>query len=257
MNKARMLPILLLLLALPRLGRAQLVNVEKSRFAGQDTTLLNIASSLKIQQNTRFIVESNNNLAASWDRGPHTLLGLYNISLLRVDGAPLVNGGFQHLRYNYTLRDSGAFTLELFVQDQYNTVKLLDRRLLLGFGPRFRLVRRGQNFFYFAPLLMYEREDLSEGVPLVNKVLKLDWYASFGLSLFGKAYFTNITYFQPELADLDDFRVFNENSLAFSLGPELLLAFNFNLSYDAYPPTPDIPRLFHTFFGSLNIVLGL
>ncbi len=62
-------------------------------------------------------------------KGASALILLNDLSLMTVDDDDLVNSGFQHLRYNYTVKDSSFFTLEAFMQHQYNTIKLMERRI--------------------------------------------------------------------------------------------------------------------------------
>ena len=83
---------------------------------------------------------------------------------MRVDKNNLVNARFQHLRYNYTFKDSSFFTIETFAQYQYNVIKLLKNRLLYGLGPRFRLLNGEKAHLYIGTLGMFEFERLSDSL---------------------------------------------------------------------------------------------
>ena len=106
---------------------SQIVNIEKKR-KQTDGFQATVSIDFNIMETSSKILELKNNLDLQYCRKAHTLIFLNDIQLLSVDNGSLINSGFQHLRYNYTLWDSSFLTLEVFGQHQYNEQKLLRNR---------------------------------------------------------------------------------------------------------------------------------
>jgi hypothetical protein len=222
---------------------AQLINIEKSRKDATDGYQGMVDLSLMLTQNTRQIFESATSAYVQYNTGRHMVLALNNIGLMRVEGENLINNGFQHIRYNYTIGD-GFVTAELFTQYQYNTIRLLQRRFLAGGGPRFRIYESDDFGVYIAPLVMYEHEDLTDDETSADR-FKGDLYVSLTWSVNEKVNFTHTTYYQPDFAIMKEFRLSSETGLELKFSGNFSFLVTYNLFYDAIPPG-DIPNLFYT-----------
>jgi hypothetical protein len=237
-------PVLFLLFSfLISSAEAQLVNIEKSRKEARPGFQGHIDLSLMLTQNTRQIFETGTTAHLQYTSGRNTLLALNNLGFMRVEGENLINNGFQHLRYNYKI-GNGFTTAEFFTQHQYNSIRLLQRRFLLGGGPRFRIFENENTGVYIAPLVMYEQELLNDGSPRTDR-FKGDLYVSFTWSADERITFSHTTYYQPDFAMMSEYRISSETGMEMQFMANFSFLITYNLAFDSHPPA-DIPELFYT-----------
>ena len=264
----RFLTILVLFLFLPFSGFSQLVNIEKQRKELKDGWVGDVQLSFKITSNTSKIYSGNAGLDLQYTHSNNVFLLLSDLTAMRIykDDSPydLINKNFEHFRYNYLFPDVKFLTYEAFVQHQQNKIKYQKLRFLAGTGLRFRLINGQKVKYYFAPLLMYEYEVLSDSAQTLTQTLKGDLYHSLTIK-FGKAiYLSHVTYYQPAILNLGgtkeyrpfvDFRLSTETSLTFVvIDDKLEISTDFNLSYDSNPPQElrDKP-LFYSLSNKLRV----
>jgi len=232
---------------------AQIVNVEKKR-KQQNGFQATIGFDFNIKQSSSKILELKNIIDLQYSYNAHSFILLNDIKLLSVDKGSLVNNGFQHFRYNYTVKDSSFLTLEAFGQHQYNEQKLLQKRIVGGLGPRFRIINKEKIKWYTAPLLMYEYEDLDEvqldTVIYDNALLRLDAYTNFNFSVNDVISFNLIAYFQPVLSNFNDFRLSGETGIRINITKHLSYNIGFSADYDHDPPK-EIQNTFWYFSNKL------
>ncbi len=232
---------------------SQIVNVEKKRKQkkGFQTT---IGLDFNIKESGTRILELKNNIDIQYSNKAHNIILLNDIKLLSVDDGSLINNGFQHLRYNYTIKDSSFLTFELFGQHQYNEQKLLKKRIIAGGGPRFRILQNDNISWYFAPLVMYEYEQLSDSLNTEINLFRLDSYTNFRANLSKLVSFNLITYYQPDFGNFSDFRVSGETGIRFHINKYLSFGVNYAFDYDNDPPD-DIQNTFWYFKNTLILKL--
>jgi hypothetical protein len=224
-------------------SEAQLVNIEKSRKEARPGFQGHIDLNLMLTRNTRQILETGTTAHLQYTSGKHTLLALNNLGFMRVEGENLINNGFQHLRYNYKI-GNGFTTAEAFIQHQYNSIRLLQRRFLLGGGPRFRIYENESTGVFIAPLVMYEQELLNDGSPRTDR-FKGDLYVSFTWSPDESITFSHTTYYQPDFSLMSEYRISSETGLEMQFTANFSFLITWNLAFDSHPPA-DIPGLFYT-----------
>ena len=228
---------------------AQVVNVEKKRkddkgFSGS------IDLTLNIQETETRILELENNINLQYAKKSHKLIFLNNIKMLSVDTGSLVNDGYQHLRYNYTIKDSSFLTLEAFAQHQYNEQKDFNKRILFGGGPRFRAINKDKIKMFIAPLVMYEFIEYSDDLNSEVNTIRLDSYISFSLTLSKLISFNHITYYQPVFSDFSNYRISSVTGLAFNISKYLSYEVNYGIDYDNKPYT-NVQKTFWVFENAL------
>lgn len=246
--------------------QAQLVNIEIKRKSKDKPLQGNIGISLYLKENTKQIFQAKNNIAFQYAKNAHTFLLLNDLSYMKVqEQDALINSGFQHLRYNYTLKEGKSrLTLEAFAQHQYNQVKLLKIRFISGGGPRFRLLGSDTTNFYLyvCPLFMYEYESLiddsdAKNDDLETKKIKGDFYISAGYNFNSIISINHVTYYQPELRNWSDYRISSDTGLNIKLTDKLSFSVIFNFDYDAHPPENTdgeslIPDLFYSLTNRIS-----
>ncbi len=244
---------LLLLLTITFSSYSQIVNIEKKR-KQKNGFQATFGLNFNIKENGSRILELKNNIDLQYSHKAHNVILLNSIKLLSVDDGSLINNGFQHLRYNYTIKDSSFITLEVFGQYQYNEQKLLKKRIIAGGGPRFRLLQNDKITWYIAPLAMYEYEQLSDDENTEINLFRLDAYTNLRLSLSKTVSFNLITYYQPDFGNFNDYRVSGESGLSFHINKYLSYAVNYAFDYDNQPPV-DVKNTFWYFKNSLVLNL--
>ena len=243
MNKLNI--ILLLILSFSYVSAfSQIVNVEKKRKANENGFQGKVALEFNLKENGKSIVEFKNQLDIQYKYNANSFILLNDIRLFKVNEGDIENAGFQHLRYNYTIKDSSFLTLEAFGQYQYNAAKLLKERLVAGGGPRFRLVDNKTLTFYVAPLGMYERETLSDSLNTQILRARLDSYANIYVKISKNINFRNIIYYQPSFLDFDDYRVSGEAGLSIKITKYFSFDTSIAYDYDSTPPE-DIQNTFY------------
>jgi hypothetical protein len=169
-------------------------------------------------------------------------------------GAPVTifnERGFGHLRFNRTL--SGRVTWEAFGQYQFDQVQEIDRRILIGTGPRLRITETESGFLFGGLQYMYEYEETSavEGDIVYNKHNRLSAYISGG-STFNEHVSGNLTvYYQPRPDRWSDYRVSATGNLTAKLTGGFGFSLNVNYVYDARPPV-SVPTVMYDFGAGLT-----
>ncbi len=214
---------------------SQIVNVEKKRKNAKGFQA-DIGLDFNIKENSNFIIELKNSADIQYSRKAHTIIFLNDIKLLNIDKGSLINNGFQHLRYNYTIKDSSFLTLEAFGQYQYNEQKLLQKRIISGGGLRFAVARKKNFAFYFAPLTMFEHEELSDSLHTLTNLVRVDSYTNLYFSINNFVTFNHILYFQPAFSDFSDYRISSEAGLSFNITKHFAYKVSFAFDYDNQAP---------------------
>lgn len=239
--------VITLLIAIP--SSSQVVNIEKKRMTGEKALQGNLDLSLSIIENNNQIVQGKNDIKIQFNKNKHTVLFFNNLSLSQVNEEKYINDGFQHLRYNYEIVKT-PLIFEIFSQHQYNTLKKLKQRYLLGIGPRIRLNDNDTLRLYIGALPMYEYEVLTDD-STKHENLRLSTYFSMSYVFNKILSIDNISYFQPIINDFTSYRVSSESSLKFNISKNLIFKTSFGLTYDSKPPF-DVKNLFYNLTNGIS-----
>lgn len=151
---------------------------------------------------------------------------------------------YAHLRYNYNWKEK--WTVEAFVQEQFDRIHEIDLRILSGTGLRWQLLENDSSQLYLGALYMYEIENTSPNDSIVNhRDHRMSTYLSSGFKIKDYLTINNIIYYQPNLLAFDDFRILLETRLSIKLTQKLSLITTFNLIYDSEPPLTIPPSRFN------------
>jgi putative salt-induced outer membrane protein YdiY len=232
----------------PRL-HAQVINTEQKRaFQSTDGWVGNADLGFGLTKNVKTILQASSRISAQYHKGKSTLLLLNDLTLLKLDQNAIQNSGFQHVRYNYTVK---KFLIpEAFVQAQYNQIWKLDLRFLVGAGPRFQLLRNDSNRVFVGVLAMYEYEKV-HGQAVPNRDIRMSTYFSLGLGIDKNLTLESITYYQPLFRMPKDFRVSSETSLRIAFTKHLGFKTSFTLNFDSRPPD-GLTKSFYNFQNGLT-----
>ncbi len=226
--------ITLLFVSFSFVAKSQILNAESLRkvtdtsgFSGS----VSLGFSLKRDINDYFAFSSSTHLQYKMNK--HLVLLKNDIELKNIEGNKFENAGITHLRYNYRFHPRIAW--EVFTQAQYNKVSKINFRGLLGTGPRFKLTTSEKYKFYFGTHIMYEQEELSDGITPIQRDFRSTSYLSFSLYPTKTISLVSTTYFQPKIKDFGDYRLSNQSSLLIDLFKNFAFSTTYTFIYDETP----------------------
>ncbi len=145
------------------------------------------------------------------------------------------NNGLFHLRYIHRIEDT-LYDYELFGQTEFNEFQDVKVRNLAGANIR----RKIEGFFdkcYVGVGLFYsymEPDQISEVDPVYERV-KLNTYLSFSKSVNEHFSVTYLGFYQPNIEEFSDYRIFQMLQLDTRLTEDLSLGIDFTHKYNATP----------------------
>ncbi len=227
---------------------SQIINIESKRFLKDTNGFVGTTSAnFSINQNISQVMNFGVNQHIQYKYNRSRLLSISDLVFIKAGKTDFVNAGYQHIRYNYKI--NALITWEVFLQAQYNRILLLDRRYLAGTGPRFRVLKKENVKIYTACLYMYEYQSQNnDSIEQYNN--RLSAYVTLSIG-FKKMEFTSTTFYQPNLADLNNYRVANDSSFELGINKSLNFRAGFNLLYDTRQPI-GIPALTYIFKNGLT-----
>ena len=160
------------------------------------------------------------------------------LDFLSEDGEDVESDRYLHLRFNRRLTD--RWKTFHFVQVQARLASLLQRRLLVGSGIRYRLLD-GRSTLDVGTGAMYESEDLDPDEeigahPVEARVWRMANLVVFTRPLTQSVRLIGVSYIQPDLSDFGDLRALVDLSLRISLTENLDLTVQNEWRHDSRPP---------------------
>jgi hypothetical protein len=226
--------VLLIVLCFSLSSSAQILNAESLRRV-TDTSGFSGTASLRfsLKRNTRdfFTLASNIHLQYKMDR--NLILFKTDAAFEQVEGQQFENALITHIRYNYGIFE--RIKWEIFIQGQNNKITLINFRGLIGTGPRFKLSTSEKYKFYLGTLVMYEYEHLADGITPIQRDLRGSAYFSFSLYPLKTLSFSSTTYYQPQLSELNDYRISSQSTLLISVFEKIAFLVNYTYTFDTFP----------------------
>ena len=215
-------------------AKSQILNAESLRKV-TDTSGFSGSASLafSLKRDVNDYLSFGSNIHIQYKMNKHLVLLKNDIQFQNIEGNKFENSGITHLRYNYRFHPRIAW--EIFAQAQYNKVSKIEFRGLMGTGPRFKLTTSEKYKFYFGTHIMYEQEELSDGVTPLQRDFRSSSYLSLSLYPTKTITFVSTTYFQPKLNDFGDYRFTSQSSLVIDLINNLAFSTTYTFSYDETP----------------------
>jgi len=247
--KTRYIFFFILLLFTPKLGLSQsIIHVENKRLAGVDTNFSGtIEMSANFVQNVNDIFQTVNKAQIQYAKEKFSFLSMSSYNLTVFNKSRVVNEAYQHFRFGRKV--SKNLWSESFVQGQYNEIIKIHSRHLLGTGFRVTLVDKDSIRFFSGTILMGEHE--IETTEKLNRHLRLSQYFSIGFPIGKVMTFDFISYFQPDLLNLSDFRTSGEAIFDIHITKRLSFRMVHSLFYDSDPPE-EIRNMFYNFRNGLT-----
>jgi hypothetical protein len=190
---------------------------------------------MSLTQNTSKIfgmdAETHLQYKTSNDRGLWLILGNYNF--LKIGKTQNISNYYMHLRYNRKINE--WLRWEIFSQYMNNDVTQIDSRLLLGTGPRFKLIKTKFFRFYAGSLLMFETEKEKTSPAIIHNDWRNSNYISFTWTPRDNVELISTTYFQPLLKKFNDYRLLNQAVFKVKASPHFALSVKWNYLHDRFP----------------------
>lgn len=233
----------------------QILNVEKQRSSGIDSAQwlgnVDFSFSLKEQQTKTLSANLNTNLVYFSSKHSYILIG--KLSSLRGNGESLVSHGYGHVRVNFFRKKKLSY--ELFSQIQYDEVRGMKQRNLIGGNIRYTLKDKDNYLLSIGTGVMYEREqwewnvtedDLNEAegftqiglIKPLTEAPKNNTYISLKYDISKNMYLNFITYYQAKFDQLNKPRISGEAKFNVIISKRLRFVASGTWWHDAAPVVP-------------------
>lgn len=210
---------------------AQIVNIENKRLSGGKGFHGSADLNLNFTMNTKQLLQIGDKLRIGYTNQRHHALIVTDHAFVKSDDDSFVNRGYEHLRYNYTLKDSGRVILEAFQQGQFNKIQKINLRLLLGSGFRFKIIDQLNYQLSFGTGFMGEYEELTD-FGTSRDILSTS-YLSFDGQFTENVGLNTISYFQPKMIDFGHYRFANETYIRFKISKHLSFKLVYSMVHDS------------------------
>ncbi len=191
-------------------------------------------------KNTSTIFTLGNSVYIQYRKNRHLFFFINSLNIKTVNDEFIINKGTLHIRYNYKINN--RITWEGFAQSHYNRISKIDKRQLVGTGPRFTIFKEKKFDTYLGTLLMYEHEKIDE-VPaaIYNDDIRLSGYLTFRLFPTKNFTLSTTTFYQPKINKFSDYRIYSHNSVMFKVFKNLSIGISYIATYDTEPAS-GIPK---------------
>lgn len=209
----------------------QIVNIENKRLEGNKQGFNGSAElNLNLTMNSKQLLQIGDKIRVGYVKNRHQGLIITDHAFVKSDADDFINRGYEHIRYNYTLKDSGRIIYEVFQQGQFNKIQKINLRLLFGTGFRFNLIDQKNYQLSFGTGLMGEYEELIDNG--TSRDILSTSYLSFDGQFSESVGLNTISYFQPKLVDFGSFRFANETYIRFKINKYLSFKLIYSLTHD-------------------------
>jgi hypothetical protein len=232
--------------------RAQIINIESLRLASDSLGFFGSENlNFSVVQNTQQSFNITNNLALQYRGKRHIYLLFSNLAFNFSEAVSFQRNGFAHFRYGYSLNK--WLIPEALVQYQIDVPLRIAQRLLLGAGPRFKLLKTKYQKLFTGHLVLFENDkELDNNIEHQN--VRLSSYVVYELKTTEKFRWTSTIYYQPRLDDFEDFRISAQSQFQLGVLKNLQFIITASANYDAFPvQDPSIPNLTYTFTNGLLV----
>ncbi len=214
--------------------KAQIVNVESQRIHDDSSGIAgSFGGNFSLTKNVDKVFLADVLATVQYKTGKNTYLLLGDYSFLKGAEKQFVNKTFSHFRYDHKF--TSFFRLEAFTQLQANEVTKIEKRFLLGAGPRFKLPMPPALETFVGVLFMYEYEQELTKPPVYHRVVRNSSYLTLTYSPTDNVKLISTTFYQPRINRFKDFRILNQESFNFSVTKKLTVSIDWSYLYDAFP----------------------
>ena len=216
-------------------GFAQgVINSEKLFNAEVEKIYFIISPTIDIQSGNSEIFETGMQFSSLYKvTKRHWLKGTAGVDIIREGGEDVSNDKFLQLRHTFSIKKwIHTFT---FYQLQNSFSLGVNKRELFGSGLRLKLLKKEEVALDIGLGIMNESEEYNFEIPFAKKI-RITSMMIFKKNI-NSVEFKNITYYQPNISNVWDFRLLNELDLTFSINEWLDYEVNYIIRYDNEQPS--------------------
>lgn len=167
----------------------------------------------------------------------HAVFAISKLHFASSDSETLLSEGFAHARMIFNRHN--RLRQEIFIQTQYNAIRGLEDRNLIGVGFRYLAIEKPKYALIVGTSLLQEWENWTyNGEISSNRLIKSSNY----ILLFGEVnehfHFNSIIYYQATFDDFFKPRVAIEINLNLNITKKLVFTSNITAFYDSNPVIP-------------------
>jgi len=209
MNYHRITLLLTFIIVAYSIQAQTIVNTENMMTSSDSSLVLGIGLDGDFQTGNVNLSQFNSTLQLGKRFDQHLVRFIGDYEYLSEDNRVISSDITSQLRYNYFIKKSSLFA---FTQTQKVKSLKMNYRFLVGGGYRHTFYRKEKNYFDLSSGVFYERElylkDSSNEVNIEN--IRLSNSAFFRFNITKKAFVNTTIYYQINLQNLNDTRVFIE-----------------------------------------------
>ena len=213
-------------------AQSQIVNIENKRLSGNDEGFHGSADlNFNLTMTHKELIQLGDKLQLGYIQGKSHWMLITDHAFVKAKDDSFVNRGYEHLRYNYRFKDSGRVLIEAFEQAQFDKIRKIDLRLLLGTGFRFKIIDQKNYQLSFGTGFMGEYEELTEQG--ISRDILSTSYLSFDGQFSESMGMNTISYFQPKMIDFGHYRFANETYVRFKINKFLSFKVVYSIVHDS------------------------
>ena len=167
----------------------------------------------------------------------HSVMAISKLSFAASNNETLLSDGYAHIRGVFNRNNK--LGEEVFGQIQYNAIRGMEERSLLGVGLRLKVFDKNKYGVLLGTGIIREWEDWKYNEDITSNAL---WKSSNYISLFGDVnnhfHFNIISYYQATYSDFFNPRVSLEINLNLNITSKLIFTSNFTMAHDNNPVIP-------------------
>ncbi len=215
-------------------ARAQIVNVESQRISTDTTGWAgSVEGGFSVAKDVEQVFSANAGAHIQYKGAKSLYFLLGDYSFLKGAEKKYIDNIFFHYRYNYKFTE--AIRGEFFTQLQGNKITKIDTRFLVGLGPRIKVPTSNKLKAFVGVIFMYEYEkELTEELAY-HRDARNSTYFSITYMPNEIIKLTSTTFYQPRLDHFGDFRILNQENVAFTITKKLSAVLSWNYLFDRYP----------------------
>ena len=246
------IPILLLFVFSLKIN-AQIISLDDRRSKNPDKGIQGeLSYSLNFTHNNKDIIQNGSRAKLQYNDSLHTYMAFGDLTLNQVDAEKNINKGNFGLIYNFMVPDK-IMSAEAIYQFDYDDVKKLLHRHILGGGPRFKLATSERFSLSLVAYTIYLNElyEKSNGIQNSKSLVKFSSLLSFSWKVSDNTTLRHSTYYEPDYSDPQDYRIWSESRLRINVHKNFSFNLFFKIDYDSVTPS-GVDKLYYTVNNSFN-----
>jgi hypothetical protein len=244
-------PLLAILLFVPCISTAQILNVDRNLILSDTAKFVTGSIAFKFHlDNKNATADQKNSYIALENKNDLVFVGLKNnymvisqMKYFNASGGTFISTGYGHARANFLKMKMISY--EVFTQIQYDRNRYMDNRYLFGGGLRWRLANTAKSGIFLGTELMYEHEKWDnpeeDNTFIVKDLPKFSGYLRMRISANKISTFRTVIYYQTGY-DPDPGFMRNRFSYDFqfevAISEKLLFTLMFTGAYEDNPIYP-------------------